>query len=54
LFKIGDIGLLELILNKQFMKSNLLERMNAQNLQGIVKTSEQFSALLKKFYHKKE
>jgi hypothetical protein len=35
------------------MQSNLLERVNAQNLQGIVKTSGQFSALLKKVYHKK-
>jgi hypothetical protein len=50
LVKIGLIGLFELTFHKQFMQSNLLERMNAQNLQSSVEASEQFQFLLQDGY----
>ena len=45
-----NFRIFNLILHKQFMQSNLLERMNAQNLQSSVEASGQFQLLVQYGY----
>ena len=48
--KFASSEFFNLILHKQFMQSNILERMNAQNLQSSVEASEQFQLLVQYGY----
>jgi hypothetical protein len=50
LVKIYGIGISEFTFHKQFMQSNLLERVNAQNLQSSVEASGHFQLLVQDSY----